>query len=411
MKIEFVTSGGKRNMIKILHLIGSVDPEIGGPVETIKQQASIFPAFNIVQEVASLDQPEAPFLSNFPIRVHPLGMPGKLYRRFRTTFPLFRYRFSFRYRHWLRDNLWKYDIIFVHGLWTFTTLGAADILVRQQKKYFVYFHGALDPWFKHNYPIKHMIKQLFWLFGDGPLVRSAHCVLFTSEQEKVLARGQFWGYRYREHVISYGITGAPENSPKHNDAFWQAVPSLAPGSRYILFLGRVTPKKGCDLLIRAFATISKRFRDIDLVIAGPSDGKLASRLLALCSRLGISERVHFPGMIAGDAKWGAFRTCYAFVPPSHTENFGIAVVEALSCGKPVVITDKVNISGEISAMGAGIVGPNTYNGVHQALEHLLSLSPEAYHSIEEAARHCFMEHFFQEKTILALCALISAEQC
>ena len=104
-------------------------------------------------------------------------------------------------------------------------------------------------------------------------------------------------------------------------------------------------------------------------------------------------RIIFTGMLAGDLKWGAFRAAEAFILPSHQENFGIAVVEALACKLPVLITDRINIHATISRYSAGIVGHNTLSSTIATLKSWISLSPEAKCEMRRQAVKCFEEEF------------------
>jgi glycosyltransferase involved in cell wall biosynthesis len=162
--------------------------------------------------------------------------------------------------------------------------------------------------------------------------------------------------------------------------------------KYLLFISRIHEKKGVDLLIEAY--IELRFRGIripDLVIAGPgletSYGKHMQELAAG------TKGVFFPGMLTGDAKWGAFYGCEAFVLPSHQENFGIAIVEAMACSKPVLISDKVNIWSEIQKAGAGIITSDTLEGTLKSLQRWSSISKAEKLEISQRARKSYEERF------------------
>jgi glycosyltransferase involved in cell wall biosynthesis len=139
----------------------------------------------------------------------------------------------------------------------------------------------------------------------------------------------------------------------------------------------VAPKKGPDLLLRAIAALkAEGFWDpatMVLVLAGPASGSYATELQHLAERLGISSSLHWTGMLQGDQKWGAFQSADAFVLPSHQENFGIAVAEALSCSTPVLLTHAVNIA----AAGAGLVEHDTVVGITTLVRRWLALDPAA----------------------------------
>jgi glycosyltransferase involved in cell wall biosynthesis len=160
-----------------------------------------------------------------------------------------------------------------------------------------------------------------------------------------------------------------------------------------LFLSRIHEKKGCDLLLQAFARVAAVEPDLHLVLAGPDQTGWVARLQALAEEQGIAGRVTWPGMLRNDMKWGAFYAAEAFVLPSHQENFGIAVAEALGCGLPALISDKVNIWREVESSGAGLVAPDTLAGTRELLEQWLALAPERRAAMGAAARELFMRRF------------------
>jgi glycosyltransferase involved in cell wall biosynthesis len=172
-----------------------------------------------------------------------------------------------------------------------------------------------------------------------------------------------------------------------------------------LFAARIHEKKGCDLLVEAYAQVSKRFQLPWLVIAGPDQMGLQASLQSEATRRGVADKILWPGMIVGDVKWGAFRACEAFVLPSHQENFGIAVAEALSCGKPVLISDQVNICGQIRENSAGIVAPDTLEGTVSLLEQWMVMSESHRKKVTENAMATFRRHFDTQETSRAIASL------
>jgi glycosyltransferase involved in cell wall biosynthesis len=198
-----------------------------------------------------------------------------------------------------------------------------------------------------------------------------------------------------ECVVNYG-TAQPQGNPgEQRDMFLAAFPELR-GRRVLLFLGRIHEKKGCDLLIKAFASFAVQhgLKNLHLVIAGPctNPGYLES-LRRLIAELCPPSSVTLPGMLAGDIKWGAFRSAEALILPSHQENFGIALAEALACGLPVLISNKVNIWREIEADGAGLVADDTLAGTRDLLHRWFAMSPEEKEQMSASARGCFDRRF------------------
>jgi len=153
------------------------------------------------------------------------------------------------------------------------------------------------------------------------------------------------------------------------------------------------------MLIEAYATFisreNKKREFPKLVIAGPgieSDYAEKIKQLAFVSH-GLQDSIFFTGMLLGDAKWGAFYECEAFVLPSHQENFGIAVVEALACHKPVLISNQVNIWKEIKETGSGIIADDSNKGTLELLKTWTELSEKNKMNMSEKARECYDKYF------------------
>jgi len=231
--------------------------------------------------------------------------------------------------------------------------------------------------------------------------------LFTCEEERLLARNVFWGYQYSEKVVAFGIAKPPEPAPEGASALLAKMPELEK-RRFFLFLSRIHEKKGCDLLVGAFAKVASAHPDIDLVIAGPGDDGLKNQLKQLAEAKGVARRIHWPGPLTGSAKWEAFRSAEAFVLTSHQENFGIVLAEAMACSTPVLTTNKVNIWREIEASGGGFIEEDTEAGALRLLQRWQACSPEAKADMGENARRGFEENFQIEKAAIDLESALNA---
>jgi glycosyltransferase involved in cell wall biosynthesis len=391
--------------MRFLHVIASVNPAHGGPIEGVIRTAEVWREGGHEVELASLDPPSAPWVEACPLPVAALGVDAGWYRAVRPYCPPLRYGYSPHFAPWLARHAGDYDAIILNGLWNYTTLGSRLALRRRRTPYVAYTHGMLDPWFRRQYPIKHALKQIVWLVSEGPLLRDADAVLFTTEDERELARNAFWPYRLRERVVGYGTADVGGDDAGQIAAF-RTTTSVG-NRRFLLFLGRIHPKKGCDLLIRAFARVAGRSSDLDLVIAGPDQVGWVSELRALAERLEVHERIHWPGMLNGDRKWGAFKACEAFVLPSHQENFGVVVAEALACAKPVLISDKVNIWREVAENRAGLVDSDDLTGAERLLESFLGLDAAGASAMGQRGRECFQRKFEIHRSSKILLDLLS----
>lgn len=366
--------------MKLLQILPSLDPVGGGPIEGVVQSSLACIEMGHEVEVLTLDDPAAAFLADCPLTVHALG-PGKS-----------GYLYSARYVPWLRARSADYTAVIVNGLWQYHGLGAWRALHRSGVPYLVFTHGMLDPWFKRTYPLKHAKKWLIWPWADYRLLRDARAVLFTCEEERLLARQSFWLYKAREAVVAFGTSPPPSDAERLRQVFHQRFPALD-GARIVLFLSRIHAKKGCDLLIEAFAKVAAEHPRLHLMMAGPDQTGWAATLQQRAAELGIADRISWPGMLRSDLKWGAFYAADLYALPSHQENFGIAVAEALGCRLPVLITDKVNIWREIDAAGAGLIDTDTAEGCERALRRWLALSENQTNEMRARAEALFTRQF------------------
>ncbi len=383
--------------MKFLHLLSSVDPRAGGTVEGARRFHEALAGLGHSGEFASVDSPNAPVVDKFQSTLHALGPATG------------RYGYSARLLPWLSANAAHFDAVVVNGMWQYPGFAAWRALAGSATPYFVFTHGMLDPWFKRKYPFKHLKKWLYWPWGEYRVLRDARAVLFTCEEEKLLARKSFWLYRTNEIVLSYGTSKPPQAALRFKTEFMSAYPALK-GKRILLFLGRIHQKKGCDLLIEAFAQCCVSLPSLHLVMAGPDQEGWSATLMQIAQRRGIADRISWLGMLTGNLKWGAFYASDAFCLPSHQENFGIAIVEALGCGLPVLISNKVNIWREIQRDGAGLVENDTLDGTFKLLDRWLSCSPQELEALRMSARTCFDLRFRIEHVADRFVRLVQQEQ-
>jgi glycosyltransferase involved in cell wall biosynthesis len=368
--------------MRLLHVVHTLNPDRGGPSESVRMFVRAHQRAGNEVEVATLDGvADGPssdgYQSLLDCPVHPCG-PGKT-----------NYGYSPRLDEWLKANFQRFDGVIVNGVWQYHGVAARRTLAGR-KPYVVFAHGMLDPYFKDKYPLKHLKKLVYWILHEHRNLNSSQAVCFTSEEEKRVAAGGFPFRRFKGVVVPYGTMGPSGNPEELKKAFLAQWPEMT-GKRYILFLGRIHPKKGCDLLLEAFARVAAP--DLHLVMAGPDETGWGAELRTMAARLGIAERVHWTGMIRGDAKWGAFYGAEAFVLPSHQENFGIAVADALACGVIPLISDKVNIAPDVAGDGAGLVETDSLEGTVRLLERFQELSAEQRSVMRAAALGCYERRY------------------
>jgi glycosyltransferase involved in cell wall biosynthesis len=393
--------------LTLLHVIASMDPKTGGTGEAIRNAYTALVEYGVYSEVVSLDSPSAPFLSEEVFPIYALGPSKAPWHSSKKLVP------------WLTENANNYDVIIVNGLWLYPGYAVRKAIekirgkkdgVKQLKrpKVFVMPHGMLDPYFQSadSRKLKAIRNLLYWKLVERKNVEEAAALLFTCEEELLLARTSFRPYKpTREINVGMGITAPPVYSETMRVSFEKRCPKIN-GSKYFLFLSRINDKKGVDLLVEAYINTyhsSPTAEDNNtqdrpyLVIAGPGmETPYGKKILALAAKSPAADFILFPGMLSGDVKWGAFYNCEAFILPSHQENFGIAIVEAIACGRPVIISDKVNIWREIQSLGAGIIGGDNNKATIESLKKWQSLSPAEKTEMGMEARLCYEKKFTVE---------------
>ncbi len=322
--------------LKLLRIIGSMNPSSGGPPHGIRNVTEELLKKGIQTTVVSLDVPESSFLEGSSFQTIALG-PVKTPAAF-----------SKKLKPFLKKHLLDFDVVIIHGLWLYHSFATMQVVRSyrrkgvQTPKVYIMPHGMLDPWFQRasSRRWKALRNEVYWALVERQVVNEADGLLFTCQQELELARTTFWGYRPKQEInVGYGILPPPACTEAMSQAFQHPHP-------YFLFLSRIHEKKGVDILITAYQQLRKENPAgaiPDLVIAGPGLESTYGQKVQGLVQDAYKENISFVGMLSGDRKWGALYGCEAFVLPSHQENFGIAVVEALACGKPVLISDQVNI--------------------------------------------------------------------
>jgi len=369
-------------MIKLLRVIRSLNPYGGGPAEGIKQSAPFLEDCGISTTVVSLDRPGSSFLEDLSFKHIPV-------------WPAFGgYGYSLELVSLLSCLCREYDIAIVEGIWQYHSFAAWRAFTPRSFPYVVFVHGMLDPWFKRTYPIKHFKKSLYWPLADYKVLRDARAVLYTTTTEMYASRRSFRLYSAHEQVVGYGAIAPspPLCSATALTTFYQTFPALL-DKEIFLFFGRLHPKKGVDLLIKAFSTLPNKNGSLHLVLAGPVNTRYYRYLSHVIAVLRQEQNITFTGYLATDLKWSAFATAQVFCLPSHHENFGVSVAEAMSMGLPLVISNSINIYESVLSAGAGIVHSDTLTSTIEALREWTNLSSTQRRYMSENSQKLFFQHY------------------
>ncbi|QDK78669.1 glycosyltransferase [Spirosoma sp. KCTC 42546] len=387
--------------MRVLHVITTINPLFGGPSHGVRNIVYEVKKLGVQADVLSLDSPDEKFILDDSFCHYAIGpWQGPWW-------------YNSKLIPWLKTNILQYDFVVVHGLWLYHTYAvnkvikqlkdqqsANDAAIKQVPKVFIIPHGMLDPYFQkaQNRLLKAIRNWVYWKLIESNVVNNADGILFTCETELLLAKETFYPYKPKREVnIGYGILEPPAFTEAMRTAFLKKCPELTQ-EHYLLFLSRIHEKKGVELLINAYADLVKSLNSVKfpkLVIAGPgletAYGQKMQQLAFDTHKL--DKSIYFPGMLTHNTKWGAFYGCEAFILPSHQENFGIVVAEALACKKPVLLSNQVNIWREVKAGKCGFVADDTLEGTNQLLKKWFELPSSDRKVMEDRARVTYEENF------------------
>jgi glycosyltransferase involved in cell wall biosynthesis len=230
---------------------------------------------------------------------------------------------------------------------------------------------------------------------ESRILANAALVHYTSEQER--AEAELLGVKVNSAVIPNPVpTMAGASLP---GSFRAAHPELA-GRPIILFLSRFDRKKGLELLLPAFARVQRQIPDAVLVLAGSGDAELVGELKTQARSLGIADHILWAGFLQNEAKLAAFADAAVFVLPSWSENFGVAVIEAMAAGCPVIVSDRVAVHGDIEAAKAGYVVPCEVEHLARALCRML-LEDDCNRAIMGSNGKCLTQTHYSPEAVTA----------
>jgi glycosyltransferase involved in cell wall biosynthesis len=354
--------------MRVIHVIPAISEEASGPSYSVPRLCESLIAAGADVQLAALDRPSTrvrlPFLKTFPSGLGParLGVSPKMHR-------------------WLDDQAasGRVDIMHSHSLWMMPNVYPGQACRQGRCRLVVSPRGTLSSWALARKAVQ---KRIFWRWVQEPALRVAACFHATAESEYEDIRRL--GFRQPICILLNGIDVPPLEQRTHN------------GRRQLLFLGRIHHQKGVEVLLRAWHAVARRFPDWELRVLGPNEGGYLARMRALATQLRL-ERIEFPGPAYSEDKLRAYRQASLFVLPTYSENFGMAVAEALAAGTPVVVTQGAPWAG-LEEQGAGWWIAIGLDPLIACLEQALSTSPQRLEEMG-CAGHEWMQRDFSWQRI------------
>jgi len=352
--------------MKVLHVIPALSQYYGGPVKAVLGMCRALNQAGVQADIASTD---ADVQGNLDI---PLGIPfqmeGTTVYCFRCSL-LRKYGFSLGLSGWIRRNLGNYDLVHLHAFFSYVPVPLVYYAKKYKVPYIIRPSGELSSWSLKKGRIK---KELYFSLFGGHCLNTASALHLTSEDERVAARRLAPGTPCV--VIPLGTDTFTEEEFPRRGGFRKKYPMLD-HKLLIVFLSRLDHKKGLDRLLSAISALAMRRHNFAVVVAGSGEREYEDQVHDLVLAHGLKEKVIFTGFVQGQDKIDLLRDADVFVLPSYDENFGIAVIEAMAVGVPVVISNNVGIHHAVTEYGAGLVTSCESGEIAHALCTLLEDEP------------------------------------
>ncbi len=384
--------------MKVLHIIPSVSPRRGGPSKAVVEMVNALNNEGINAEIATTND-DGPEELNVLLgkRTSFANAPVYFFKRFSPSSavltPVREFSFSNPFRIWLKENIKRYDVVHVHAIFSFTSSYAMWLARQHSIPYVVRPIGQLESWsLQQSYWRKRIFLSLF----ERKNLREAALIHFTAMSERNQASDNLDEIKTQRSstVIPLGVA-LPEQIDQARAKLCSHF-DLAADKKIILFLSRIHPKKGLDLLIRGLN--DQQDRQWQFVIAGEGDTTYVEQLNALTKELGIAQHCHFIGFQTGATKQLLLQGADVFALTSYSENFGIAVLESLAAGTPVLISNEVAMSEHITKPQLGIVCETNSQSITDALSTISGKDSRSFNSIRQVVK----QHFAWSSTAKSL---------
>lgn len=373
--------------MRVLHVIPSLDQRDGGPSMVLPLMARSLAQqgmdVDVVTTMTAADAERQGITFEQPIQQD--GFTVRYFPR-QSNF----YKVSMPLRRWLRAHARGYQLLHNHALFSFAPLAGAAAARRAGVPYVMRPLGLLNTWGMENR--RRWIKSLSFRCLDRPALDNANAIHYTSADEARDA-GRL-GLRARAAVIPLGIDLAPFRQMPEPERFFEHFPQ-ARGRPIVLFLSRIDPKKGIEMLLKAMHKLQPAQSNPALIIAGGGEAVYIASLKALVKALGLEQNVIWAGFVEGAEKLAALAAADLFVLPSYSENFGIALLEAMAAGLPCISSNQVALAMEPGNHAAVCVTPCDPESVGHAIERLLGDTSER-RRLSDCARKLIAQRYSLE---------------
>jgi len=368
--------------MKILMVVPAIGDVYGGPSKCVVEIAQALANLGIEVDLVTTNANGSEKL-NVPLNT---WISGSNYRvQYFSFWGLQDYKISISLTQWLFQNIKDYELVHTNAIFSFPVLPAYWACQKYNVPYLVTPHGMLEPW---ALSYKARKKQLYYSLLEKPALQQASAIqmLASTEAERVKPLN----LKAPIVVIPNGIHHQDFETLPSPELFYKQFPETREKT-LVLFLARIDPKKGLDLLAKAFTKVQAQFPNAHLVIAGPDNIGYLAKVKELFTEAGCLDMVTFTGMLTGSVKYAALNAASAFVAPSYSEGFSMSVLEAMASGLPCVITTGCNFPEAGTANAAYVVNIDAEE-IADALIKCLK-DPDQSKAIGDRARQLILKEY------------------
>lgn len=391
----------RKSSVKVLHIIPSVSPIRGGPSKAVIDMVGALIEQGVDASIVTTNDDGANELNvplNSPTQYQ--GVPVMFFKRWSPMVHALReFAFSNAYRVWLKENISNYDLVHIHAIFSFTSSYAMYLARKHNIPYVIRPIGQLETWSLQQSKWR---KRAFLSLFERKNLSRAQAIHYTAESEKKQANLNVTTLNPdKAHVIPLGV-----HSPmdlKFSKSDFRKKYQLDNNTTVFLFLSRIHPKKGLELLIDAFGCIEDQ--SWTLLIAGDGSPAYLNSLKQRIKDVGLSERCKFTGFVEGEEKDQLMQCADFYTLTSYSENFGIAVLEALGAGTPVIVTKEVALSEQVATHKLGYVCDLSIESVKGALTKALSKNTRDLADTSKFVEQNYSWHSISQKLIDLYCAI------
>jgi glycosyltransferase involved in cell wall biosynthesis len=372
--------------MRILIVIPALSSVYGGHSKSVVELAQSLGSLGLSVDIVATN---ASGSTKLEVPLH-TWLTEKSYRiKYFPYWNLLDYKISLSLTRWLFQHVADYDLVHTNAIFSYPVLPAYWACQRHRVPYIMTPRGMLEPW---ALAYKSWKKRLYLALLEKPALQRASAIhLLTSSEAK---QAEALALKTSIVVVPNGVHRQDFERLPNRELFYQRFPDTR-SKTLVIFLGRIDPKKGLDLLAVAFAKVHAQFPQTHLIIAGPDNIGFLPTARSYFAEAGCLDAATFTGMLTGSMKYAVLGAASVYVAPSYSEGFSMSVLEGMASGLPCVITTGCNFPEALAAQAAYVVNIDADEIANALIECLRN--PQQAKEMGDRARQLILGRYTWER--------------